>query len=264
MAFEEIIPYLYLFTFFICLRTFKISSENYNRLPDKLPVHFNIKGQADKWCKKSKPAVYAMPWLNTCIFAMMCGMMIFIYKETGPLPDDFNFALWFFTFSLTYLLYKTQTGMIRYSTGEIKSTWPETGKATILLSLSSLLLIALPFVPSKPEIPEAVMCAKLENMIPGDVRDTFYSSDAYATLFLKLKNVKKSHLVKMVWLNPEGKEHYIDERNTPRKMLAKYYYRWSFIYIKNNIHNIMPGQWLVNVFIDGEKILEKKFSISFQ
>jgi hypothetical protein len=224
-------------------------------------MHFGIKGQADRWWKKNRFSVYLMPTICAGTLMMMCGMLIFIFRESGPLPDDFNLVLWFFTFSLTYLLYKTQTGIIQYSLKKVKNLWPAMGMGLSLVAVSSILLSVLPFIPTKPAIFRAVMCAKIESRKPADIRTAFSMNDGSAILFLNLRNIKGQHLIRMEWINPEGKEHYVNERSTHHKIFAKHYPWWSYIYIKDNIKNIIPGNWRVDVFIDREKVLTQSFTI---
>jgi len=253
---------LYIIPLIICIRSFQISSENYDRLPDKIPMHFGITGQADKWWKKSRFSVYLMPAIGIFTVVMMCGVLASIYHESGPLPDDFNFSLLLFTFSLSYLFYRTQTGIIRYALGEIHNIWPDIKIGLLFLVLSSVLMSVLPFIPAKPTILNAVMCTEVENGTPINAKSTFSLNDRNATLFLKLGNVRGKHLIRMEWINPEGKEHFVHERHTHHKRFAKYLPWWSYIYIKDNRANILPGNWHVAVFIDREPILTQRFSIS--
>ncbi len=100
MELENLILYLYILPLIICFRTFQISAETYDRLPEKIPMHFGLKGQADQWRKKNRFWVYLMPAIGIVTVVIMCGIIVLISSETGPLPDDFNLAFLFFTFSL--------------------------------------------------------------------------------------------------------------------------------------------------------------------
>jgi len=259
---ESIIFYLYIIPLIICFKNFQLSSEYYDRLPEKIPIHFGLKGKADQWRKKNLFWVYLMPSIATVTVVIMAGIIVFITNETGPLPDDFNLAFLFFTFSLTYLLCKTQVGIIRYSLEEIKNIWPILGKGLALLALSCTFLIAMPFILTKPTLLNPVMCTEVENGSPIDIRDSFSLSDRNATLFFTLYNVKGTHVVRMEWIDPEGKKYFVSENHTHHKILAKYLPWWSFIYIKDKRENMVPGNWRVEVSIDGEKVLTESFVIS--
>ena len=224
-------------------------------------MHFGITGEADKWSKKSRLSAYLMPTIGAVTLLSMCGILIFIYHESGPLPDDFNLAFWFFTFSLLYIFYKTQTGMIQYSLEQVQNIWPAMRMGLALLALSSVLLIVLALIPTKPTLASVVMCARVENRTPVDARNNFSMDDGSAVLFLKLRDVKGKHLLRMEWINPEGKLHFVNERHTHPKILAKYVPWWSYIYIKENLANIVPGNWRVDVFVDKEQVLTQSFSI---
>ncbi len=255
MELDSLIHSLYLIPIVLCLRTFQLSSKVYDRLPDKVPMHFNMQGQADQWWKKSRFSVYLMPFIGAATVLTMCGILLFIYRETGPLPDDFNLAYWFFTFSLTYLFYRAQIGIIDYALGKINTIWPKTGRAFVLLAVSSLFLVVVIIIPTKPKISQSIMCATVDNLTPVDERDVFSMSDGSATLFLKLRDIKGAHLIRMEWTNPEGNEHFVYEKHTPHKILAKHLVWWSYIDIKDNTENIIPGNWRVDVYIDREKVL---------
>jgi len=259
---DTLILYLYLIPLIICFRTFQISSGYYDQLPEKIPMHFGIKGQADRWWKKSRFYVYLMPNIGVLTVLMMCGMLIMIYRESGPLPDDFNLAWLFFTFSMTYLFYKTQTGIIRYALKEINNIWLEMGPGLSLVVASSVFLIILPLLPAKPTISNAVMCTEVMRGTPVDVRDTFFVNDRNAILFFKLRNVRGKHLIRTEWIDAEGKKHFVYEKYTPHKILAKYLSWWSYISIKDNTENVIPGNWRVEVFIDREMALTRSFTIS--
>ncbi len=259
---ENLILYLYILPLIICFKTFQISSEYYDRLPEKIPMHFDIKGQADQWRIKNRFWVYLMPSIGIVSVVMMCGILALINSETGPLPDDFNLAFLFFTFSLTYLFYKTQMGILRYSLEEIKNIWPIMGKGLSLVVLSSVFLVVVPFISTTPTLLNPVMCTEVENGTPFDIRNSFSMSDSNSTLFFTLKNVKGTHVVRMEWIDPEGKEYFVSENHTPHKILAKYLPWWSFIYIKDKRENVVPGDWRVEVSIDGKKVLTESFLIS--
>jgi hypothetical protein len=135
------------------------------------------------------------------------------------------------------------------------------GKGLALLGISCVLLVVLLFINNNPTIETAIMCGNVEKKMPVDVRDTFFLDDWGATLFLKLRDVKGTHMIRTVFTSPEGKEHYVDARHTHHKKLAKYVPWWSYIYIKDNIENIVPGTWQVDVYIDEENALTQNFVI---
>lgn len=262
METENLIIYLYAIPFSLCLWTFQKTFEYYHKLPEQIPVHFDIKGRADKWCKKNLFYANLMPAVSLLTLIMMAIVLVFIHKESGPLPDDFALAFWFFTFALVYLLHKFQIAMISYSLKEINNIWTITGTSMFLFILSCVLLMLPAFISKNPVIAKAVMCAKVEAKQPVDIREHFYTNDDYASLFLEVQNIKGKHTIRSHWYNPEGKEHFIYERVTHKKVLAKYYYWWAYIYIKNNIENISTGTWYIDIYIDKKKVLTKSFIIS--
>jgi len=51
--------------------------------------------------------------LGAVTVLIMCVVLAVIYRESGPFPDNFNFSLFLSTFSMSYLLHKTQKGTIQ-------------------------------------------------------------------------------------------------------------------------------------------------------
>ena len=124
MKTEHLILGLYVIPLIICIRAFYISLKHYEKMPDKIPTHFNIKGDADKWSDKSLASAYLMPIICTFTLAGFIGVLVFIHRETGYMPDTFNFALWLLSFSLIFIMYRTQMGIAQYALEENKNIWP--------------------------------------------------------------------------------------------------------------------------------------------
>lgn len=171
---DQIIVVLYAIPFFVCLRTFLLSVEVYEHLPNKIPMHFNMKGKADKWWNKNRFAVYLMPGICALTLAIFVAILILIHHDSGPLPDDFALAFLLFTFSLVLLLHQTQVGIIRYALQEIKNIWKTIwlGFLLLLLACASLVVTGMPGV--TPRISEAVICSKVEAERPVGIRNEFH------------------------------------------------------------------------------------------
>lgn len=264
MAPEYLILLLYVIPAFLCVRAFVITADAYARLPDRIPVHFDLSGKADKWAGKSALTAYLMPGVCLMTLCLSLGILAFIYYDTGAPPDVFNLALWFFTFSLVYLLYQAQQGIIRYSLQEVDTIWPFMKKELLLVLAASVLMVVSIFLYDRPEIVRAELCTEVEGDAPVDIRSDFYMDDPNVTLLVTLKDVQGRHDVLFRWINPEGKEHFRYSRYTHKKILTKYVTMWSFIYVKSNAENVLPGQWTVEVYLDNEKALERGFAIHRQ
>lgn len=262
MTLEYLILLLYIIPVLMCVQSFQKIADSYAQLPEKIPVHFNLRGQADQWLKKGRVSVYMMPVIALIVLLSSILMLAFIYNDTGALPDDFAFAYWFFTFSITYLLCKTQDGIIQYSLKKIDSIWSEISNAFVMLIGSSVLFVVLIINPVKPEIAEAVICANVIDHKPVDIRTDYTKNDEKVTLFLELMNVRGKHDIRAVWIDPTGKDYFIYDRSTHHKIITKRQTWWSFIYLQRYKKKIRLGNWSVNIYIDGEKILTKSFNVT--
>ena len=108
--FKESIHWIFIAVPFIYLATI------YNGLPQKVPIHFNFKGEADDWADK------------TMLFLLPAGLCLFIYflmlivpaidpkkkiQQMGSKFFDFRLILTiFFSILSIYLLYVTKEGSI--------------------------------------------------------------------------------------------------------------------------------------------------------
>lgn len=273
MATEHIIYALYVIPLLISLNSYRETIQVYEQLPDKLPMNFDFKGKVNRCLSKNWFSAYLMPNIGLMTTLMMCGMLFFINSETGPMPDGYNLAFWFFNFSMVYLFYQSQEGILRFSLDishypnqscldSSKNIWPSFLKGFILLGFSCVVLVSLLFIDTEPKINEAVFCSNIENKQAIDVRDQFSQQDQKIFLLLSLNNIKGEHIIRTEWFNPEGKQYFKYEYKTHHKILAKRLAQWS--YIKPYSQQVfMTGQWYTDVYIDGKKVLTKEFTISF-
>jgi hypothetical protein len=261
MKTEHLILALYGIPLIICIHAFYISSKHYEKLPDRIPTHFNIKGEADKWSEKGIFSVYLMPMI--CIFTLagFIGILVFIHGETGYMPDIFNFALWLLLFSLIYIMYRTQAGMVQYALEETNNIWPFIKSGLILLIAACLLLVSSVMLYKKPFISKSIICAHIKNGRPIDNRTRFSKNDPIIYMWINLKNVMGKHHIQFQWINPEGNQHFAYDQYTHHKILAKYLPMWSYINIHNNRDKIIAGEWQVMVYVDNKKVLIKNFTL---
>ena len=142
MKTEHLILALYGISLIICINTFYISWMHYEKLPDRIPTHFNIKGEADKWSKKGIFSAYLMPIICIFILVGFICILVFIHGETGYMPDTFSFALWLLSFSMIFIMYRTQAGIIQYALEEANNIWPFMKLGLSLLLVACLLMVS--------------------------------------------------------------------------------------------------------------------------
>jgi len=258
---EHIILGLYVIPLIICIRAFYISLMHYDKLPDKIPTHFNLQGKADKWSEKSTASVYLMPIICIFTFAGFIGVLVFIHRDTGYMPDTFSFALWLLSFSLIYLMYRTQAGTVQYALDEAKNIWSFIRSGLILLIAACLLMVSSVVLYQKPFISKSIICTHTRHGQPIDNRTVFAKNVPSIFMWVNLKNVMGKHHIQFQWINPEGKQHFAYDQYSHHKILAKYLPMWSHIDIHNNRDNIIPGEWQIVVYVDNNKVLTDSFTI---
>ena len=259
---EYFIYLLYIIPILVSLDSFQFTSNLYKDLPDKLPMNFNYRGTANLWWPKNYFSAYLIPAIGILINLSMCALMLFIHTDTGPLPDDYNWAFWFFDFSLVYLLYKSQQGILEYSLNKCDSILPSMSKGFVLLAIACITLVSLMFINNQPEIEESVLSADLKNGQVIDERDYFTWQDQRIYLLLKVKNIKGELLIDTRWLTPDGELYFKYQHKTHHKLLAKRKQFWSYINVHYDGNSAPPGQWQAQVLVNGTEVLTREFSIS--
>ncbi|MEW5945765.1 MAG: DUF1648 domain-containing protein [bacterium] len=262
MDFGTAIMILYAVPALYCLRSFQAAAANYERLPERIPMHFGFSGRADVWWRKSRFSVFFLPAVNLGVFVMMAVILFMIHRDGGAPTDDLNAAWFAFTFSMAFTLYSLHDGTIRYATGEVESIWRRVGPGAAAVVLSSVLLFAAPFIPIKPSIARAVMCAGVEGNAPVGARDAFSLDDERAVLHLTLKNVKGNHGIRVEWLNPSGEVYFVSDGGTGARTMRKYLPWWSYVTIRDRRERIVPGTWRVEASVDGRREVVRRFEIT--
>jgi len=259
---EYIIYTLYIIPLLLSLQSYQYTARVYERLPDKLPMNFDFHGEVNSWWSKNWFSAYLMPMIGLLTTLMMCGILFFIHNDTGPLPDDFALIFWLFTFSLVYLFYKAQEKILGYSLDSHNRSWPVLNKAFFLLAFACVGLISLMFINTTPELSKAVFCTNLENKQAVDVREHFSLRDERIYLLLHMHNIKGEQHIRTEWFNPKGSLYFKYRHITHHKVLAKRQTLWSYINLNNNGKPAMPGQWHANIYINGDKVQTKEFTIT--
>ncbi|MCD4705856.1 C39 family peptidase, partial [bacterium] len=109
-------------------------------------------------------------------------------------------------------------------------------------------------------------CKGVQSNSPYDTIDettSFYNTDRYVYSWIELNNVYKSLQVDWKWYNPNNE--LINQSGYSTSNPADYgwdYWSWYRCYTNFFIANVYDyGQWHVNIFVDGEKIITNYFTI---
>jgi Flp pilus assembly protein TadD len=93
--------------------------------------------------------------------------------------------------------------------------------------------------------------------------DKFYDTDSKAYSWLSLGNVETG-IVEWIWYSPDGNRYYTNSLDIPQPISGDYwvvYNLWDSIHIARNDAVDYPGNWHVDVYLDGQKLFTEEFSI---
>jgi len=99
---------------------------------------------------------------------------------------------------------------------------------------------------------------------PITIADTFYPSTSNIYSWLKFGKIDDAHLVEWKWYSPDGSLYNSNANQIPKPAGSPWesYNVYSSISIAGYSAANMPGNWHVDVFIDGKKILTEQFALS--
>jgi len=142
--------------------------------------------------------------------------------------------------------------------------------------LASVLLVGLIFLGSgfavaqeSPQLMDHTMCKGLnEKKEPVDRTDAFSTQDASAYSSIKIGPVYGSHKVDWNWYSPNRELYYSSTRTIDPLSKGPYYLDWDWasclIFIKGQDAERLPGDWHVEVLVDGRLVATEKFSLISQ
>ena len=133
-------------------------------------------------------------------------------------------------------------------------------------------LIIVYLEPARPELPallDHTMCKDVQTDYPYDPIEptyTFLSTDRRAVSWLKFGPIYRSHRVEWKWYSPDGNLYWSYTGSIPDPKAAgedhwEWYKIWCWIDIQGATAASLPGNWKVDVYLDGQKVLTERFSI---
>ncbi|GEM_PF-1853859 len=252
----------YVIPLFFVVRMAGKARESYDRLPDRIPVHFSLKGNADRWAKKSPLSVYWPAALTAAINAMMFSFSYLIPEAAKEIGREMSAALAALNISLCFLFYRVSDATMDYAMGKAKSVWPYIRLPLAAVIAASFLPTVAGLVPGKTEVEESFFCAKVDDRNkPSDIRATFAPSDATVVIFIKWRNLRKNSEVKYVWFNPDGGLEAEGKFSFGGRGLRKKAVTWWRLPIEGEPRGELTGVWKTVVYLDDSPVLEKDFML---
>jgi len=255
-------------TFLMFLTTWRLCSENYDRLPDRIPIHFGLSGKADGWARKSRFTVF---WPPVAIVALWVIMLLPAAIEMGKAQSFFIPLLFFFSlisFALSVMFYNITRGTIDYSLGRATSIWPYIAKPLIFVIISTFSTPLLPVLISlqRPVLKEAFTseASWTSKKRPAERRE-FGPSDSMVYLNLRFADMNGNPDVSVSWKAPDGNTAFVYRFNRPYRDIKTERVLWCYIsldYFRKK--GVKPGEWTVSATRKGKPLKTLKFTVRNQ
>ncbi|MEW6202590.1 MAG: DUF1648 domain-containing protein [bacterium] len=248
---QYIIVILYIISFLYIYRMFQMSGALYDKLPDRIPIHFNIRGAADGWARKNRLSVNLLPLLGIIISIAFFIVFWFLPRQDETVTDEFLALSALGTFFIVYMLYRLHSAMLKYALGEkVNVTLAALPGFAGMLACWAVFLL-LPLAPSNSAVKHITLCENVRDGRPINEKDVFTTDDDYAVVFLTLGNVRGRHEVIMRWIDPDRRLYYENRQSSRLGDWKKSKNFWSWIYLKKKRKHIKHGVWAVEIFLDG-------------
>lgn len=266
MSVPMFIALLYLVPLAIVFRTYTLWTENYPRLPEKVPVHFGLRGTPDRFWPKSPTLKYFFPSISLMLFLLMAVSFIEIPSMTDSYVKEIAVLGFFMTLSMVYLFYRISEGIIAVSLGSAKNMWPFMTWPLLLVLASSVAIVLWPIVVPHParltgiSISSGMDERRLEPLNPGTVFPRDQQTIFAITRWEFLKNGQR---VSIRWVTPRGIVFY-EYRFTLLRGGKMHATRrvYSYISLHDHPESVSPGQWTVQAFLDGKQVGSAHFQVT--
>jgi len=96
---------------------------------------------------------------------------------------------------------------------------------------------------------------------PEDVTDTFSTEDSSCFSVVEIGPVSGVHSLQWRWYSPDGALYAVVDDSIDRSGRSANVWDWDILYIKGNDAEDMPGDWRVEVSLDGQQLLTEQFTI---
>ncbi len=106
----------------------------YGDLPERIPIHFGLKGTADNWGRKAW--LWMCPVLSLVFAAGVIGVIRLGHSSAGPAPPVTQYML----LALQAMMLSLEVGWVRIAAGERSNIWPYL--APFLLVIPAVSIVA--------------------------------------------------------------------------------------------------------------------------
>lgn len=247
----------------LAILAFRETSENYDRMPDRIPMHFGLSGKADSWSAKNKFTAYLMPGFTFFPLAMLIAVYLMM-QFSGEIEYD---AMLFMSLILTpvaWMMFNVNRAIIDYSLGKAESVWPYMKWPMIVLVLlvaASMSFLAMSMRRPAEFLDAAIYDSVDARMRPGRPVTEFTGEEKYIYALTSWKNLNGKPELRYNWYAPDGElvhkgKDKLNLRNIKSK--RKVWYRLDLDYYRKR-GVALSGRWKLEIFLNGNPVKTQEF-----
>ncbi|MFA6450732.1 MAG: DUF1648 domain-containing protein [bacterium] len=254
--------FCYIVPLILAINIYRKCSENYAKLPDRIPLHFGFSGKPDRWAKKSALTVYWIPAMVLGMDALMFVSLYYLPSKTDPWPEMMLIG-GLMNLAIAYMFYRINDGIIEVALGMAANIMPYMKLPIVLVIATSVSMCFPLFIGGTPKIVEHTICASVgRNLEPVDVREVFKISDPAATIRIKWEFLNGKKTVRYEWRDPDGKLAYAFDYTPGRNRIMRTRRTWCSMRISGSHTELKTGNWTIDVFLNGKPVLKSNFTLT--
>ncbi len=235
--------------------------EAYERLPEKIPIHFGIAGTVDGWAKKSRLSVFWIVWFTIGLNTLLFVTLFYLPMRKDPWYE-MMFAGGLMNACIGYMFHRINDGVLDVALGKASNIWPYMKIPLALVLISSLLMTSPVLIGQKPTLVSGVFCETVNRAgEPVAEKNGFISDDRFVTIYLRWKFLNGRHVIRYEWYDPAGKLVSEFEYRPDRRHVKKSARAWSYINMAGTQNARKTGTWKVEVFLDGKHLASRNFKL---
>jgi len=250
----------YCFSLFLIIKCYSKSNEVYDKLPEKIPVHFGLSGKPDRWVGKSKLSVYwtsALSFVMTILFLYLSWFLVY---KTGDSITGISFISGLLNLSVVFMMLRINEAVIDVAQKKSENVWPYIKLPLVLVLLCSILPMAPMIIPAEAELKNVVFCVNVdENNKPIDIRNEFNTEDKTIAVHMSWRNLNGNRVVRYEWYDPDDNLDASGEYRISSKRYRRNRITWWRLEFQGYERETKYGTWKLKVYIDNNLYYEGDF-----
>lgn len=250
----------------MAVKAWRLGADNFDRLPDRIPIHFGLSGKPDAWARKSRLSVFWAPVALGVIGILMAGIFLMVYRDEGPDAAPVLLCGMLLALATCWTMYGAQQGIISAALGQDISMWRFLLKPMLALGLASAAFTAWPIMAMRApaEFQEAVFCRSVDSRSrPVSPGTAFSAGDRYVYVAATWKNLNGDADLTYHWYAPSGRkihEGVIRKKYRKMRFTRRTWYRLDLQYYRER-GVPLEGEWKVEIADRGRRVWQGAFRV---